>query len=300
MPPQYFDAFTLSVIFGGLAVLVVCLILRQFEAVQKTVPIWLATGLVGALLGCGATMGAVRAFGFAEPAKDKSDLAEDPAARERQASLAMVTAGPLSGGGGGGMPGGGGAGGMPGGGGGGGRGGGMGGGGGGAGGGGMGGGGMGGGGMGGGGMGGGGGMMGAAPQPQARRELTTLISKLDLLTRGVRVEVDADQASKLAAVVAALDSEMEMTEEFAKEHLEAINAILSDEQKSALGSVELARRGGGPGAGGPRGPGSGPGAAAAANSNENPFKTGDNASRLNSLLERLGKPATKDPASESR
>jgi hypothetical protein len=56
MESNYFDSFTLIVIFGGFVVVLVGLALRQVESMQKNIPIWLFTGLMGILIGGGVTM----------------------------------------------------------------------------------------------------------------------------------------------------------------------------------------------------------------------------------------------------
>jgi hypothetical protein len=166
------------------------------------------------------------------------------------------------------------------------------------------------GGMGGGMMGGGmmGGMMGGGggAAPRSRRDLTTLVGKLDLLTRGVAIELTDEQASQIAEAISDLGSEDEMTEDQAKERLDGLKEILTAENRSALDSIELPRRGGGRGAGGPGGGGPGGGmmgmmgagmggggpmatgsAGQGQASNENPFKQEENAKRLENLLARL-------------
>ena len=74
-----------------------------------------------------------------------------------------------------------------------------------------------------------------------------------------------------------------MTDEQAKETLEALQGILNDEQKEVLERISLPRRrqGGGGGFGGGRGGARGP-------QDENPFTEAENAKALVSLLERHG------------
>lgn len=149
----------------------------------------------------------------------------------------------------------------------------------------------------------GGGMGGGAE----KRTLTSLIGKLDLLSQGVRVDLNAEQAAALRDKLTALDEAETLTGNDAKEQLEAIEGILTDEQKATLASIELPRggRGGGGGAdrgaSGPRGPGgpaapgspAGPGGppsgigGPAGGANDNPFKSEANSQRLKDLLERL-------------
>jgi hypothetical protein len=124
---------------------------------------------------------------------------------------------------------------------------------------------------------------------------------LELLTRGLHIQLDAEQTAKLVAAIEALDKDEEMAEEAAKVHLDAINQLLTSENIEVLSAIELPRgrsgsaggaaagRGAGPAAGGGGGGPStgGAGARGGQQSNENPFKQEENAKRLQSLRERL-------------
>lgn len=168
---------------------------------------------------------------------------------------------------------------------------------------------------------GGGGMMGGAGGggARAKRDLTSLVGKLDLLSQGVRVEVTPEQASELSEKLATLETAEKMTSDEAQANLESLEASLTDEQKAALASIELPRParsagggGGGPmgmggpppgdggpmgGGGPPRGMGGAPGAGEP--DDENPFRQEVNQHRLTELLTRLksSSPETA-PASE--
>ena len=173
----------------------------------------------------------------------------------------------------------------------------------------MGGGGMGMGGMGGGGMGGGGGGGG-------KRNLTSLVGKLELLSRAdlkLHVELDAEQAKQVAAKLEEINKAEKMTAEEAQSHLDALEALLTAEQKTTLGLVSLpfgrpGAGGGGlgaagrPGAGTPPAPVAGgpPGGApppmmamggaggmGGGSPDENPFTQEGNQKRLKDLLGRL-------------
>lgn len=270
---RYLDAMTVSVIAGGMVVVILCLVLRRLEATQKAVPMWLASGLVGALFGTGVSLASMHGLGY----HWNKEAVTNPAAGNPMASMtgANPANGPMAGGGGmgGGMPGGMG-GGMPG------------------------------GGMGGGMPGGmGGGMAGGgANAPRSRRDLTTLVGKLEVLSRGLTLKLDDGQTAKIAVTLTALDQDDEMTEDAAKEHLDALEAILTEENKTTLGAIDLPRRApagrggaggpgggpGGPGGGGPGGMGGGAGGAGGAPSTENPFKQEEQAKRLKSLRDRMG------------
>ena len=157
----------------------------------------------------------------------------------------------------------------------------------------MGGGGMGGGGMGGGGM-GGGGMGGGGPR--GKRNLTTLVGKLNLASKGISFQLDGEQTARLAAQLADLDQPEKMTQEEAQERCDALETILTDEQKETLAQFEVPRGGQGSGGGGGRPAGGGPvpaggGAGATggggASDDDNPFQQETNQTRLHSLLDRL-------------
>ena len=158
-----------------------------------------------------------------------------------------------------------------------------------------------------GGMGGGGGGGG-------KRALTSFVGKLELLSRPdfkLHVELDADQANSIAAKLQELDKNEAMTAEQAQEQLEALESLLTSEQKEVLAAIGLpfGRGGGRPGAGGPMAGGAGPaagappaggmmGMGAASNPNENPFTQEVNQKRLKDLLGRLA-PATSNVAEKS-
>ena len=144
--------------------------------------------------------------------------------------------------------------------------------------------------MGGGGFGGG---------PNGKRSLTTLVGKLELLTRGnVRIELDADQAAKISAKLAELDATEKMTADEAQKQFEELEAMLTPEQKETIEAVGLPGGGRG-GRGGRGGPGGGPGAPGGgmgmmmgrggppADNDENPFRQEANDKRLQDLLARV-------------
>jgi hypothetical protein len=149
--------------------------------------------------------------------------------------------------------------------------------------------------MGGGGGGGGGGV---------KRGLTSLVGKLELLSRPelkLNVELAADQQEKIAAKLDQLAKAEKMTTEEAEEHMADLEGLLTEEQKTTLGLVGLpppARGGGGggpPGAGGPPGGGAPPVMGGGAPPDENPFTQEVNEKRLKDLLGRLsGAPAEKE------
>ena len=167
-------------------------------------------------------------------------------------------------------------------------------------------------GLGGGGM---GGMMGGGGGAPGKRNLTSLVGKLELLSRpslNLHVELSAEQAKSIAAKLAELDKSEKMTADEADEHLAALEELLTPEQKETLGLVGLpfGRPGGGaagrPGAGAPGSgapapgaPGSGaPGAGGppGGSPDANPFAQETNQKRLRDLLGRLAPGSNEAPA----
>jgi hypothetical protein len=163
-----------------------------------------------------------------------------------------------------------------------------------------------GGGMGGGGFGGGGGKF----------ALTSLVGRIELLSRPdlkLRVELNEEQSKAIAAKLTELDQAEKMTGDEAQEALDALEALLTAEQKDVVNTIGLprggrgggggrgagGRPGGGPlGAGGPPGggrggpPGGGPPGGGmmgmgGGNPDENPFTQEANQKRLRDLLARL-------------
>ncbi len=135
-----------------------------------------------------------------------------------------------------------------------------------------------------------GGMGGFAGGSRAARELTTLVWKLDMLTKGLSIELSKEQAAKLAEQLAALDKDEQITGKQASDALQAVQAVLTDEQKAVLDSIARPRRRRGSGAA-PQMPGY-PGMSEAAAQMEatpvpNPFREEQEAQRLQELLKRL-------------
>jgi hypothetical protein len=169
-------------------------------------------------------------------------------------------------------------------------------------------------------MGGGmGGMMGGGGGG-GKFALTSLVGRLELLSRPdlkLHVELNEEQSKAIAAKLAALDKAETMTGDEAQEALDALEALLTPEQKEVVNTIGLPRggRGGGgggrgaggrpgggpPGAGGPPGggrggpPGGGPPGGGGmmgmgmggGNPDENPFTQEANQKRLRDLLARL-------------
>jgi hypothetical protein len=161
-----------------------------------------------------------------------------------------------------------------------------------------------GGGMGMGGMGGGGmGMGGMGGGPRGKRNLTQLVGKLELLTRGkLDVALTPEQTVKMSAILAEMNQAEKMTADEAQTHLDTLEGLLTAEQKEIVESIGLpfGGRGGGPGGGRPGGGGMGPPGGGMGGpggmmggggpDDENPFKQEANQKRLQDFLSRI-KPA---------
>ena len=160
----------------------------------------------------------------------------------------------------------------------------------------------------------GGGMMGGGGGgSRGKRNLTALVGKLDLAGKGISVQLDSEQSAKLAAQLAELEQPEKMSQEEAQERCDALEDILTDEQKATLALFELPRagRGGGGGgmmgggrpggmAGGPPGgmPGMGGPPGGDQPDDSNPFQDEGNRDRLRSLLERLQPAAAEKPSAD--
>jgi len=97
----------------------------------------------------------------------------------------------------------------------------------------------------------GGGMGGMGGVPNPKRELTTLVRKVDLLTGRIGIDLNQEQGASLAAALADVEKAEELTDDDAKAKHEAILALLDEGQKSQLDAIGLPRP--------PRGSGGGPG-----------------------------------------
>ena len=139
------------------------------------------------------------------------------------------------------------------------------------------------------GMGGGGGGMsgmmggGMGGQPQPKRQLTTLVRKLELLTGDVAIALTPEQTKAVQTALDELSALEKMTDDEAKATHEKLLALLDEKQQAKQEAIGLPfrRSGGGGGMGGGMGGGAPPDPEA------NPFADEANATALKSLRDRL-------------
>lgn len=124
----------------------------------------------------------------------------------------------------------------------------------------------------------GGGMGGMGGVPNPKRELTTLVRKVDLLTGRIGIDLNQEQGASLAAALADVEKAEELTDDDAKAKHEAILALLDEGQKSQLDAIGLPRP--------PRGSGGGPGGPPR-ETPANPFQDETNAKSLQNLRDRI-------------
>ena len=236
---ELFDGIGAFVLALGLATIMVLVLLMKQNRAKKDVAIWLASGVVGILLGAAASAAIARGMGYEVVVKAQPiPLATASAPTASGAAQAM------------GMPGGGG--GM------------------------------------GAGMGGGGGMSGMmggvmGGQPQPKRQLTTLVRKLELLTGDVAIALTPEQTKAVQTALDELSALEKMTDDEAKANHEKLLALLDEKQQAKQEAIGLPfrRSGGGGGMGGGMGGGAPPDPEA------NPFADEANANALKSLRDRL-------------
>ena len=139
----------------------------------------------------------------------------------------------------------------------------------------------------------GGGMMGGGGSPPPKRQLTSLVRKIHLLTGDISLNLTSEQGTALAAILRSIEAQDKMSDEEATAHYEKILALLSDEQKAKQEGIGLPPRAP---TGSPGGPPPKP------EPDANPFRDEPNGPALQTLLERLGGPTdapTPEPASAS-
>ncbi len=133
-------------------------------------------------------------------------------------------------------------------------------------------------------MGGGAGGPGGGGGPRKvppKRQLTMLVSKLELLTGDIALSLSDDQAAAICEKLAEVEAAETMTDEEAQEKHDVLLAILNEDQKAKSEKIRLPRP--------PRGGGGSPGGMPEPeDENANPFKEGPNAEAAAALSERLG------------
>jgi hypothetical protein len=137
-------------------------------------------------------------------------------------------------------------------------------------------------------------------QPSPKRQLSTLVRKLELLTGDIAITLTPEQAAGVAAVLEDLDQRETLTDDEAQAKHDELLAMLNESQKAKQEAINLPRGGGG-GSGGGRGmggggPGGGMAGGAAASPDANPFADGENATALDTLRERLAGGQEQTPA----
>ena len=148
---------------------------------------------------------------------------------------------------------------------------------------------------------GGGGPGGNRP-PVTPTAVVNLVKKLNLLDVGLKIELSSEQASRLSQALAGLDDDDTMSNEEAEKRMEACVAVLMEDQKAIVASIDLPRRrgqggGGAGGAGGaPAMPGDARGGGPAGGQGgsgpaKNPFKGEEEGMSLESLRARLAEHA---------
>lgn len=122
--------------------------------------------------------------------------------------------------------------------------------------------------------------------PQNKRQLTSLVGRMELLTRDnldLRVVLSADQAEKIAVHLKRLDEIARMSDADADLERRQLEELLTPEQRTILDTIGM-----------PRGSGMMP--PGSADFDENPFALEVNRSRLHDLLGRLAPAAADDSA----
>ena len=253
---ELFDGIGAFVLALGLATIMVLVLLMKQNRAKKDVAIWLTSGVVGILLGAAASAATARGMGYEVVMKAQ------PVPVAAASSPGANGAAPAAG-----MPGGGGSMGS---------------------------------GMGGSGSGGTGGMMGMmgggmGGQPQPKRQLTTLVRKLELLTGDIAIALTPEQTKAVQTALDELSAIEKLTDDEAKTKHEKLLALLDEKQRAQQEAIGLPfRRGGGGGMGGGMGGGAPPDPEA------NPFADEANANALKSLRERLSGVKSAEAVSETK
>jgi hypothetical protein len=135
--------------------------------------------------------------------------------------------------------------------------------------------------------------------PRPKRDLTTLVQKLDLLTGDIGITLTAEQAVAVNDCLRDVEKSAKMSDDDAKAKHDQLMAVLNENQKARLKAIELPQPGG-PGAicpmtGKPKP--AVPGTREAGtpfweDENQNPFQQGAGGKAVKSLHERLASKVT--------
>ena len=117
-----------------------------------------------------------------------------------------------------------------------------------------------------------------------KRQLTTLVRKLELLTGDIALTLSQDQAAAVLEILAEAEAAETMTEDEAQKKYDALLAVFNEEQTAKQEKIRLARSPRGVGAVAPEEWGG----AGEENENANPLKQAPNAEAVAALRQRLG------------
>ena len=132
-----------------------------------------------------------------------------------------------------------------------------------------------------------GGGMGGGRGPSPKRQLTTLVRKLELLTGDIALVLTDDQRKEITQRLSGLSELTALTDEEAEKLQGELLGLLDDNQKAKQEAIGLPFRRGGGGPGGASGFGGGGGGGPQAAPDANPFADEENAKPLATLLDRL-------------
>ena len=127
-----------------------------------------------------------------------------------------------------------------------------------------------------------GGMMGGGRGPSPKRQLTTLVRKLELLTGDIAIAMTPDQSKTVRDLLADVAAREKLTDDEAKELHDKLLALLDENQQAKQEAIGLPVRRGGAGGGG-----SGFGGGAPPDPEVNPFTEDENSTAVKKLTERL-------------
>ena len=191
---MHMDAVVTYILSMGLLVILLLVWLVHKQRTGQGFVLWLASGLVGILLGSVGSFAVVCASGLiitAVPKPLPADAQAGTAAAQMAASTPPASGTPPAGG------------------------------------------------MGGGGMGGGMGMGGGGRGPNPKRDLTTLVRKLNLLTDDISLQLTPEQTTALLKGLNGVDAAEKFSDDEAKKMYEELFAILNDDQKAKLDVIGL-------------------------------------------------------------